>query len=118
MQHHILQKDLAKLLAVDKNTIQNWERGIGKPMIRHVPGIIKLLGYDPEPAPQSLGQKIAYSRRLLGFTQEDLGKALAIGSFAVWQWESGRAVPPQDKLQHLQSLLEERQIVGITLQLS
>jgi transcriptional regulator with XRE-family HTH domain len=87
-------------------------------MIRHMPGIIKLLGYDPEPAPQSLGQKIAYSRRLLGFTQEDLGKALSVGAFAIWQWESGRTVPTHAKLQHLRSLLEERQIVGITLQLS
>jgi DNA-binding transcriptional regulator YiaG len=109
---------MAKLLAVDKVTIQNWERGIVEPMIRHVPGIIKLLGYDPEPVPEAIEQKIAYARRLLGFTQEDLGKALSTGTFMVWQWESDRAVPPQAKLKHLQSLVEERRVAGITIQLS
>jgi DNA-binding XRE family transcriptional regulator len=74
LQHHLFQSDMAKLLAVDRATIQNWERGIVEPMIRHVPRIIKLLGYDPEPVPEAFGLRIAYARRLLGFTQEDLGR--------------------------------------------
>jgi transcriptional regulator with XRE-family HTH domain len=87
-------------------------------MIRHVPRIIQLLGYDPNPVPEGLGRMIAYARRLLGFTQEDLAKRLGVGAFAIWQWESGRSVPPHPKLKHIDSLVEELRIPGLTLQLS
>jgi DNA-binding transcriptional regulator YiaG len=117
LHHHLFQTDMAKLLAVDKVTIQNWERGVVEPMIRHAPRIIKLLGYDPETVPEALGLRIAYARRLLGFTQEDLGKALSIGTFAVWQWEAGLSIPPKAKLRQLQMLVEAQHMVVVTLQL-
>ena len=117
LQHHLFQTQVAKILAVEKTTIQNWERGVSEPMIHQVPKIIQLLGYDPEPVPTELGQRIAYCRRLLGFTQEDLGKVLSVGSVAIWQWESGRSLPPQPKLQYLQSLLGKSPITGVILQL-
>jgi transcriptional regulator with XRE-family HTH domain len=117
LEHHLLQADLASLLAVHKGTIQNWERGIGEPMLRQVPKIIQLLGYDPEPVPEGVGPRIAHARRLLGFTQEDLAKGLGVGAFAIWQWESGRSIPRQAELKHIQSLVQDLRVPGLTLQL-
>jgi DNA-binding XRE family transcriptional regulator len=38
---------LAKLLGVDRVSIQNWERGIYEPNAQAVPKVIDFLGYDP-----------------------------------------------------------------------
>jgi DNA-binding transcriptional regulator YiaG len=117
LQHHLLQVDIARRLAVHKGTIQNWERGNGEPMLHQVPKIIQLLGYDPEPIPEGLGPRIAHARRLLGFTQEDLAKELGVGSFAMWQWESGRSLPHQAELKRIQSLVDGIRVPRLTLQL-
>jgi DNA-binding transcriptional regulator YiaG len=102
---HLFQTDLAKLLSVDRVTIQNWERGIGEPGVHQIPRIIKLLGFDPEPFPATARQTVIYARRRLGLTQEKLANALSVGPFAVWQWESGHAIPPKAILEQVRSML-------------
>ena len=101
---------------MDIITIQNWERGIWEPTIRLIPRIIEFLQYDPEPVPTILAKKIGYVRRRLGLTQEDLAKAISVGTFAIWQWESGRTIPPHQQLEQIQFLLQNHHIRGITLQ--
>ena len=111
LKRHLFQTDLAKLLSVDRVTIQNWERGIGEPAIHQVPRIIKFLGFDPEPAPATARQTIKYARRRLGLTQEELAKTLSVAPFAIWQWESGRLTPPAYIVRCLHNLLKT---VGVT----
>ncbi|MBI4410044.1 MAG: helix-turn-helix transcriptional regulator [Gemmatimonadetes bacterium] len=41
------QKDLARRLGVNVNTVTNWEVGRSTPALWHVPGIIRFLGYEP-----------------------------------------------------------------------
>ena len=45
-------------------------------MIRHMPKIIEFLGCDPMPEPTESPARIAYARRRLGLTQEELAIAL------------------------------------------
>ena len=110
-----MQTQVAELLAVDRITLQNWERGATEPTVRLIPRILAFLGYDPKPEPRSLPRRIAYARRRLGLRQEDLAAALGASLVAIWQWETGQTVPPEAKLQKLQLLLNRAGITGITL---
>lgn len=76
LQRRLFQRDLAMLFGVEKTSVQNWERGVGAPCIHVVPKIIEFLGYDPEAVPTSLPRRIAYARRRLGYTQEELAEAI------------------------------------------
>lgn len=105
LQLHLMQKDVAQLLGVHVESLKNWERDVGSPLIRQIPRIIAFLGYDPEPEPQLLSGRIAYVRRRLGLTQEDLAKALAIDPVTVYRWEKGLSTPPATKLRLLTDLL-------------
>ncbi len=103
----LLQKDLASKLHVHVETLKNWERGVGSPMIRQMPRIVKFLGFDslPAPEPENLSKWIAYARRRYGYTQEKLAKALAVDTTTVWRWERGDCPPSKRKLAELRRLL-------------
>ena len=116
LEKHLLQTEVAAILGVDRVSVQNWERGVLEPTIRVIPRIITFLGYDPEPEPQELPQRLAYARRRLGWRQEDLAHALAVSLVAIWKWESGRSTPPTAKLSQFQHLLHRAKLAGITLQ--
>lgn len=47
LELHLLQRDVAGLIGVHPESVKNWERGVLKPMIRHLPKIIEFLGYTP-----------------------------------------------------------------------
>ena len=85
-------------------TLKNWERGAGVPTIRYMPKILKVLGYDPEPVPQRLADLIVHLRRLIGFTQKGLAKAIAVNPATVYNWEKGFTTPSVEKLVRLQNL--------------
>ncbi len=110
LELHILQKDLANQFGVHEQSIGLWERGVGVPMIRHFLQIIAFLGYDPEPEPESLPKRIAYARRRLGFTQDDLAEALEVDTVSIWRWDSGQVEPPAARLGRLNELLKAKQI--------
>jgi transcriptional regulator with XRE-family HTH domain len=101
---HLLQHEVSRVLGVHKGSVQNWERGVGSPSIQQIPRIIRFLGYDPEPEPKVWSQWIAFARRRLGLTQEDLAKSLSVDPVTVYRWEKGLSVAPADALQRLQEL--------------
>ena len=47
LERHLFQAQLAKLLGVDRVSVQNWERGIYEPNAQAIPKVIDFLGYDP-----------------------------------------------------------------------
>jgi len=100
-----MQADVGRRLGVHRASIQNWERGNGSPGIRRLPAIIEFIGCDPEPEPKGLAKRVAYARRRLGFTQEDLARALRINPVTVWSWETGRTRPPEARLRQIQLFL-------------
>jgi len=48
------QRTLAKRLRVRVETVGNWELGRAKPLVRHMAGLIRFLGYDPVRVEDSL----------------------------------------------------------------
>lgn len=113
LERRLFQRDLAKLCGVEKTSVQNWERGVGIPNIRVIPKIIDFLAYYPESVPSTLALRIAYARRRLGCTQEELANMLGVTSFKLWEWESGRLIPEPKPLRTLKGLLKD---AGIALQ--
>jgi DNA-binding transcriptional regulator YiaG len=47
LELHLFQAQLAKLLGVDRISVQNWERGIYEPNAQAISKVIDFLGYDP-----------------------------------------------------------------------
>jgi transcriptional regulator with XRE-family HTH domain len=78
-----------------------------------MPRIIEFLGFDPEPQPEPLAQRLAYARRRLGLTQEGLAEKLDVDPGTVLRWEKGDCVPPAKKLERLRELLPARS--GVTV---
>jgi len=105
LELHLLQKQVAERIAVNVETLKNWERGVGSPTIRQIPAIIEFLAYNPEPDPKAMPKRIAHVRRQLGLTQKGLAKALAVDSVTIYRWEKGLVEPPEMKLQHLSRLM-------------
>jgi len=104
LQLHLMQSDLAERLGVHWGSIQNWERGIGEPMIRQMPKIIEFLGFDPMPEPTGLPARIAYARRRLGWTQKELARALKVDAVSIYRWEKGLSAPPAEAIHRLLAL--------------
>ena len=69
---HLFQTAVAKQIEVEKTSIQNWERGISKPLPRFIPAIIKFLGYVPFSHDGTLGSRLRYIRQCVGWSQEEL----------------------------------------------
>jgi DNA-binding XRE family transcriptional regulator len=47
MDLHLLQREVADIIGVDKTTVFNWETQGMEPSVRAIPGIIRFLGYKP-----------------------------------------------------------------------
>ena len=89
-----LQKDLAKHLGVESETVWRWKCNESSPTVRYVPKIIQLLGYNPFPDdPDSLREKITLTRKLLGLTQEAMARRLGMDETTLrcFERESQRA---------------------------
>src|SRR5947208_52522 len=68
------QKDAAKQIGVDEDTIWRWESNECKPQIQFIPAIIKLLSYNPFPLPERSSEKLIFYRQMLGLRQRKLAK--------------------------------------------
>ena len=108
LERHILQESLAERFGVNVETLKNWERGVEQPMIRHLPAVIGFLGLDPDPEPNEIPKRIAYARRQMGWTQEELAKSLKVGTVTVGRWEAGTSAAPKDALTNFQQHLGDR----------
>jgi transcriptional regulator with XRE-family HTH domain len=81
-------------LEVDTTTITNWELNRTSPSLPFIPRIIEFLGYVPtEMSPSNPGELIAFSRKLLGMSQERLAQQLEIDPGTLGRWEKGKNRP-------------------------
>ena len=51
----LLQREVAAEIGVDASSVYNWENGRTEPELRHLPAIIRFLGYDPKVEARHLG---------------------------------------------------------------
>jgi transcriptional regulator with XRE-family HTH domain len=82
------QKEVAACLGLHFNTLQLWERGIGDPGVKLLPGIIRFLGYFPLDCDPTPGGRISFLRRCCGITQEELAARIGCNPGTLWRWES------------------------------
>jgi len=105
LELRLLQSQAAAGIGVSTATLQNWERGVGFPIVRQWPAIIKFLGYDPEPEPIGIPARIAYARRRLGWTQEELAERTDVDPVTVYRWEKAGSAPSPETISKIQEHL-------------
>jgi len=87
----MLQRELARLFAVETATITNWEKDRTKPRLRYLTKIVQFLGYSPlENAPKTMGERLLYYRRIRGIKQNELALRIGIDPTTLSRIEWGR----------------------------
>ena len=84
------QKDVADRIGVSAFTILNWEKNRTIPRFRDMPAILKFLGYNPLPAPQTLSEQLLSYRRINGLSQRDMANSLGINPCTLSTLERGK----------------------------
>ena len=69
-------------------TIRLWEAGLARPLPRHYSRFVEFLGYDPEPAGQTLATRRRNARRSVGLTQAELAACLGLDEDTVVDLEA------------------------------
>jgi len=85
---------------VDETTLFNWERNKARPQIHYHPRILKFLGYNPSPLPESLRERLLRERKTLGLTQKAFAKRMGVDPTTLARWEKGKGTPSK-KLQRI-----------------
>ena len=100
----LLQKQIADQIGVDKAPITNWERNASSPAVRYVPAIIQFLGYDPLPPTDSLSERVATARRVLGLSQRKMAERLGVDPATWMGWEASRHRPAGKSLNAISTI--------------
>ncbi|PKO18729.1 transcriptional regulator [candidate division BRC1 bacterium HGW-BRC1-1] len=85
----LFQRHVGGRLGVTTDTVVNWEKNRTEPEVRFLPLIIEFLGYDPNPAPQTLGEKLIHCQRVLGLSRKRLAAELGVDESTLRDWERG-----------------------------
>jgi transcriptional regulator with XRE-family HTH domain len=89
----LTQKEAATHLGVTSFTVTNWEHGLRKPSVQHLPAICQFLGYDPEQrTPRTPAEWLAAKRRQFGWTQRMAAQELKVDPSTWSAWENGRTI--------------------------
>jgi transcriptional regulator with XRE-family HTH domain len=99
------QRDVARQIGVNKDTIYNWEMNRTEPEVRLIPGIIKFLGYAPYDPGWTFAQRLKAIRLTLGLSQEQLAKRAGLDESTVLKWEREEHRPSKKKLDALKGFL-------------
>jgi transcriptional regulator with XRE-family HTH domain len=87
----LFQKQVAEQIGVSEATIWNWECHESSPQIHVLPQVIRFLGYNPFPQPESLAEKLVMSRKALEVTQKETAKRLGIDPTTLARQERGQS---------------------------
>jgi transcriptional regulator with XRE-family HTH domain len=99
------RSEAAKLLGADERSLMFWERDEREPVVSAYPAVIEYLGYEPWPAPMSLGHALLAVRRRKGL---EVRKAAALAGVdeGTWRrWERGEWKPTRRTLPRLDALI-------------
>jgi transcriptional regulator with XRE-family HTH domain len=86
----MLQKDVAKLMGVDKQCV---ETNKSTPEVRYVPAIIDFLGYNPLPPSNGIGEELVRQRTTLGLSQKQAAARMQVDPTTLARWEHGEKEP-------------------------
>ena len=77
-------------MGVSVSTVKNWEKGRATVGDSYHARVVRFLGYDPSPAPQSLSERLRKARKAAGLSQKALALRMGLDPSTVRAWESGR----------------------------
>jgi transcriptional regulator with XRE-family HTH domain len=84
------QREVAERLGVTTKTYTNWERGVSqRATVRSLPEVIRFLGYDPRPAPETFPERLRFAREGRGLSVQGLAALLGIVPSTILAWEKG-----------------------------
>jgi transcriptional regulator with XRE-family HTH domain len=79
LESGLLQKEVGKLIGVDKVSIQYWETNRVNPSIKYIPKINEFLGYVPyDGKAETLPEKLQLYRQLMGLSRKELAEIAGI----------------------------------------
>ena len=90
----MFQRQVAERISVDETTVYHWERHESSPRVRHIPAIIRFLGYNPLSVPESLAEKLLVGRKALGITQQEMARRLGVDPTTLSRLERGKGRRP------------------------
>ena len=90
----ISQVDLAKTFGVNPATLFHWEKGqtaaIPAPKL---PVVIQFLGYNPELEPETVGGRLRWKRRSLGWSTKEAARRNSVDQSTWEAWEKMTSWP-------------------------
>jgi DNA-binding transcriptional regulator YiaG len=104
MDLNLFQREAAQVIGVKECTVYNWERGI-PPATRHMPNILKFLGYNPLVCNDSTLERLSYYKRTNGLNYKDLGKLMKRDPEQLMDWVSGRRKPSRKNILYIEEFL-------------
>jgi transcriptional regulator with XRE-family HTH domain len=98
----LLQKEVGKLIGVDKVSIQYWETNRVSPSIQHIPKIIEFLGYVPyDGKAKTLPEKLLFYRQLTGLSRKELAEMTGLDVSTIAKWEKDKHRPTKRSLDRI-----------------
>ena len=93
----LFQKDVAKQIRVNKDTIHIWETNRTEPELRLIPHIIDFLGDVPYDPTWSSGPRLKAVRSALRLSQEKFAKKIRVDESTIAEWEREEQKPTKKK---------------------
>jgi DNA-binding transcriptional regulator YiaG len=104
---NLFSKEVAVRMGVNEWTYIGWEKGYTTPRTSFWPKVIEFLGYNPDPEPQTIGERITYCRRARGIDHRTLAAALKIDDGTLLRYERGEWLPKGDRLKRIASFCRD-----------
>ena len=105
----LLQREVAAQLGVVPSTVTNWELSRTAPAPRFLPGILRLIGFDPSPPPGALlGERLKAYRQHAGISQQQFARLLGVDPSTLSRWERNLRMPTGSYERRAQAFLEQR----------
>jgi transcriptional regulator with XRE-family HTH domain len=99
------QRQAAADIGVSLQIYRDWEKGRAVPYASSWRLVTAFLGYDPSPAPMSLGGRLKAKRRELGFSLKEAAERLGWDPETVRRYEHDQWMLRGDRLRRLQAFL-------------
>ena len=93
LELRLTQKQVAHRLGVNPWTVLNWEKGHTDPPCDAMLRILRWLGYDPYPVPQTLAERMVAKRRAMGWSMKEAAHHVGVDAGTWAAWEAGTAIP-------------------------
>lgn len=103
----LIQRDVAKMLEVETDTVTYWETNRVEPSPAFIPKIIDFLGYVPlSILPDDPRKRFVVYRKLAGLSQEEFARKLRVDPGTLRKWEKGKLLSSEIEQSISSSFLE------------